>query len=65
MGLLPELLNFETQEGTLLTTNRKFHGIAANLAILHIGLRGYGCVYEYGNGFPAIGTLEKVFYHAP
>lgn len=47
----------------MLAKNRKFHGIAANFAVLHIGLGGYGSVYEYGNGFPAIRTLEKMFDH--
>lgn len=62
-GLLPELLNLESLEGTLLAKNRKFHGIAANLAVLHINLGGYGSVYKYRNGFPAIRALEKVFDH--
>jgi hypothetical protein len=64
-GLLPELLNLEPLQDTLLAGNRKFHGIAANLTVLHIGLGGDGSIYKYGYGFPAIRALEKVFDHLP
>ena len=64
-GLLPEFPNLEPLQDTLLAGNRKFHGIAANLAVLHIGLGRDGGIYKYGYGFPAIRALEKVFDHLP
>jgi hypothetical protein len=57
------LAHFKFQDVALNTFYGKFHGIAADLTVLHIGLRRYRGIDKGRNGFPAIRTLEKILDH--
>ena len=61
--LLSKLPGFKGNEVLVFKGHGHFYGVATYLTIFHIGLLGHGTVQKKGNFFPAVRTLEKMFFH--